>query len=453
MGSTASGGSNTVVTTKQRKFARDWLQKLVHCDTTINTPIYALAPMVDQSDLAFRMQCRQYGCNLCFTPMIHAKLFVTQKNYRKKFSIRQHDDDTMIDRPLIAQLCGSDRHYVLETAKLLQDRVDGIDINCGCPQNIAKRGHYGAFLLEDTDHLIALVRDLSESSTVPISVKVRLLPNKRNNNEPDGPASLALYRELIEAGASMLTIHARTRFQKSHLTGAADWNIIRTAVKELGPIVPILANGGIGNWQDVQNCLEFTRADGVMSSEAILEYPPLFWPLSDATKINTVISSVELALDYLKLAEQYPPDQQGQGNGFKTVRNHMHRFLHGALQEFTNVRDMVVRSKNIDDLRNAIGVLKDTHKYIGFQPLWYYRHRQHNGNHNDNNTKRSEETAAATILASAAVVTAAVSADKTRNKVVKTIHGNDIVSVLNIDEDHKDKEEEEVESGKRQKME
>jgi tRNA-dihydrouridine synthase 1 len=414
---------------QQRKFPRDWLQKLVHGDapgggettttattTTRRPPIYAVAPMVDQSDLPFRLQCRQYGAQLCYTPMIHAKLFVTQKSYRKKFRVREQFPQ---DRPLIAQLCGADHHYVLETAKLLQDHVDGIDINCGCPQQIAKRGHYGAYLLEDQDHLLRLVQELSQTLSVPVSVKVRLLPttggagnssSEQQHPPPDAAASLALYRALVDAGASLLTIHGRTRYQKGHDTGSADWDVIRTAVQQLGHIIPILANGNIGNCDDVRRCLEYTGADGVMSSEAILEYPPLFWPLTSTSTTNNeirtkMVPSVDLALEYINYAEQYPPDQQGQGNGFKTVRNHMHRFLHGALAEFTNVRDLIVRSKSLDELRAAILVLRDIHHYTGFQPLWYHRHLRRPGNNNNNMEEAEEETTTTTTTSTNAVTT------------------------------------------------
>lgn len=111
---------------------RRWLQKLLqrHGHST-KEPLYVLAPMVDQSDLPFRLQCRKYGTQLCFTPMVHAKLFTTMIEYERRFTL---SNGPAVDRPLIAQICGGNPAQVLECALKLQPYCDGIDINCGCPQ-------------------------------------------------------------------------------------------------------------------------------------------------------------------------------------------------------------------------------------------------------------------------------------------------------------------------------
>ena len=41
----------------------------------MGSPKRVLAPMVGQSELAFRELVRRYGCDLAVTPMIHARLF------------------------------------------------------------------------------------------------------------------------------------------------------------------------------------------------------------------------------------------------------------------------------------------------------------------------------------------------------------------------------------------
>lgn len=128
------------------KFPKDWLLSLVKRHSSENTQksppdlrdekILAVAPMVDQSDLPFRLLCRKYGSNIAWTPMIHSKLFVTRESYQQQF-FNLVEGTPLSDRPLIAQLCGSEEEYVIKTAQLLQPHVDGIDLNCGCPQGVS----------------------------------------------------------------------------------------------------------------------------------------------------------------------------------------------------------------------------------------------------------------------------------------------------------------------------
>lgn len=111
---------------------RQWITKLLKKHPNPNTPeqyrttkALVLAPMVDQSDLPFRMQCRRWGTNLCFTPMIHSGLLVKSEQYRSRFLPRGNN---LHDRPLIAQLCGNDPQLVEQAAKMVEPYVDGIDL-------------------------------------------------------------------------------------------------------------------------------------------------------------------------------------------------------------------------------------------------------------------------------------------------------------------------------------
>ena len=90
-----------------------------------------VAPMVDQSDYAFRILTRRYGANFTVTPMINAGLLVKQPGYQTKFIPTSR---CPADRPVLAQLCGHDPFILEEAARRMMPFVDGIDLNCGCPQ-------------------------------------------------------------------------------------------------------------------------------------------------------------------------------------------------------------------------------------------------------------------------------------------------------------------------------
>ena len=107
------------------------------------------------------------------------------------------------DRPLVVQFCANDPDILLNAAQMVQDHCDAVDINLGCPQGIAKKGNYGSFLLEKPDIIVAMVTKLKKHLKVPVTCKIRCLPNEAD--------TLVLAKKIEDAGASLLTVHGRTK--------------------------------------------------------------------------------------------------------------------------------------------------------------------------------------------------------------------------------------------------
>lgn len=215
---------------------------------------------------------------LAYTPMLHARLFSQEDKYRKAHfqAVRPGssseepwlDGNPSIDRPLFVQFCANDPEALLSAAKHVAPYCDAVDLNLGCPQGIARKGHYGAFLQEDQDLVFRLVNTLHKELPVPVTAKIRILETKEK--------TLAYAQNVLKAGASILTVHGRRREQKGHITGVADWEVLKFLRDSLPPDTVMFANGNILQEGDVEKCLEATGADAVMSAEGNLSDPAIF---------------------------------------------------------------------------------------------------------------------------------------------------------------------------------
>ncbi|KAK4938338.1 tRNA dihydrouridine synthase [Elasticomyces elasticus] len=256
---------------------------------SIGSPKMIVAPMVDRSEFAWRLLTRSFlneersKSLLAYTPMFHARLFGQTPRVRddyfkptkesltsKKKSIATPwmDGNPKIDRPLFVQFCANKPEELLEAAEYVAPYCDAVDLNLGCPQGIARAGHYGAFLQEDWASIYKMINKLHNELSVPVTAKMRILETPEK--------TLDYAKMILSAGASILTVHGRRREQKGHNTGVADWSMIRYLRDNLPPETVLFANGNILNSGDVEACLAATGADGIMSAEGNLSDPTIF---------------------------------------------------------------------------------------------------------------------------------------------------------------------------------
>ncbi|POW11643.1 hypothetical protein PSTT_05166 [Puccinia striiformis] len=215
------------------------------------------------------MLSRLYGAELCYTPMIHSALFSDPKQVKythEQFDLQADEEGhPALDRPLIVQFCSNHPQTLLKAAT--SSVVDGVDLNLGCPQGIAKKGKYGAFLMDHLDLISELIKNLDLNLEVPVTAKYRRFDDVEKTE--------SYTQRLIEAGSQMISIHGRTREQKGQFTGLADWEMMRRAVEcSHGRGIPILGNGNILIIGLDRVDEEFKDPTGLLGTiDSLLEFP------------------------------------------------------------------------------------------------------------------------------------------------------------------------------------
>lgn len=252
--------------------------------------------------------------------MLHSRIFSENPQYR---SI--HFTTNQFDRPLIVQFCGDNPETMLKAAKLVEDQCDAVDVNLGCPQNIAKKGHYGSYLQDEWELIESIVKTLHEGLKVPVTCKIRVFPDVEKT---------VRYAKMIEAaGAQLLTVHGRLREQKGHFTGLADWNQIKRVVEAVN--IPVIANGNILTLEDCNKCMEETGAVGVMSAEAHLYNPALF--------SGNYFPIWKIVKEYLEISKEFP-------SPLSFVRGHLFKLFRKCLDHFTDHRSKLGSARTFEEL-------------------------------------------------------------------------------------------------------
>jgi len=293
--------------------------------------------MVGASELPFRLLCRKYGAQVAYTPMISSVSFVESSSYRST-----ELQTTPQDRPLVVHFSANNPKTFAKAAKMVEHQCDAIDLNLGCPQRTAYIGHFGSYLLDEKDRelIVDIVKAGNEAVRIPIFVKIRLLDTLEK--------TILLVKQLRDAGASLVAIHARYRASHERKgSGARDGPALLDQVLKIKQVVtdiPIIANGNIITYQDVEENLDFTNADGVMSAEGILDNPALFLPQLGSPEDRENVDIINIALpSKSKDSVLELEDEKDNIQHMKKKRKLMKK-----MREIEKIEDTVLKSETED---------------------------------------------------------------------------------------------------------
>ena len=278
-------------------------------------PIFALAPMADVTDAAFRRIIAKYGRpDLMYTEFVSADgLALAPEEGRTKLLKDLLYSEA--ERPIIAQFFTANPEHMRKAAELARELgFDGVDINMGCPdQSVIKQGA-GASLMKTPELVAELIKAAKEGAGgLPVSVKTRLGYNKDELEE--------WLLVLLKAEPARITIHARTKKEMSKVP--ARWERVKRAVEirnALGSKVLILGNGDVKDLADARNKVKETGADGVMLGRAIFGNPWLF-----SEHIPTLEEKLKVLVEHTKLFEEL----LGDVKSFNIMKKHYKAYVTG----------------------------------------------------------------------------------------------------------------------------
>ncbi len=311
----------------------------------------SLAPMAGAADRAFRELCTSFGAAFVVGELTSSKgVSMGDKKSGQLLSISD------CERPAASQLFGDSPEVMAKAAEeALSYNPDFIDINMGCPAPKVSSNGCGSALMKNPRLAGEIVKAVVEASTVPVTVKMRTGWDENSLNAPE------LAKICEQNGASMITVHGRTKVQM--YSPGINYDIIRQ-VKESVEI-PVIGNGDVTDAKSAVIMMKKTGCDGVMVGRGALGKPWVFNEINTFLETGEIIRepSIDERMEVLKKHISKLIEYKGEYIAMREARKHAAWYVKG-IRGAAKYRAEIGKINTFSDLEELID--KITESCFGF---------------------------------------------------------------------------------------
>ena len=303
-----------------------------------------LAPMAGISNASYIKLVSEMGLGFAITELISSEAIF--RGNEKTIEMLNGIND--LDVPVGVQIFGGNPNSMAKAAKYICDnyKVSFIDINMGCPvPKVALRSQAGSSLMKNPERAYDIVKSVVDSVNVPVTVKIRSGWDSNSIN------AVEIAKLVEKAGASMITVHPRTRAQG--YSGQADWSIIKRVKESVS--IPVIGNGDIKSYLDAKRMLDETLCDGIMIGRAAIGNPWIIKECVDYLENGNLPSEISLSdrVDMIKKHIKYLLLIKPSKVVVLEMRMHISKYLKG-IKGSNYVNSLINKADSIDEIYSIL---------------------------------------------------------------------------------------------------
>jgi nifR3 family TIM-barrel protein len=320
----------------------------------LKKPIFALAPMSNVTDDAFRQMLLILGRSDVFWTEFVSVDGLFSKGKERLLKMLEFDKK---EHPIVAQVFGREPELFEKAAVLVRKLgFDGIDINMGCPSGDIQKQGSGAALIKNPKLAKEIIRATlrgaqGKQKNIPVSVKTRL---------GHKVIDLKWISAILEEKPACLAVHFRT--EAEGFKGRAHWEMAGKIIKlrdKVSPETLILGNGDVKSLEEAKKLAKETGVDGVMIGRAAVSNPWFF-----IGKIPAPPQRLTAIIKHAEIFEKVHKDnvgEKGRIKNFDEIKKFFKSYANG-FEGAKELREELFSAKSAKEVKKIITDFKRNKK-------------------------------------------------------------------------------------------